>query len=53
MHELQVVKDFESGKISKEELDMRSTCDYEAEINDGLTDKSRIDAHIYRTEEAL
>lgn len=37
MYELNVVKDFENGKISKEELDACSTCDKNAVISNGLS----------------
>ena len=53
MHELPIVRDYESGKVTKEELDALSTCDMHATINDGLSDASRADAHVYETEEAL
>ena len=53
MHELPIVRDYESGKVTKEELDALSTCDMHAAINDGLSDASRADAHVYETEEAL
>lgn len=51
MHELKIVKDYESGRISKEELDALSTCDVTQIANDGLSEASRADAHEYRTEE--
>lgn len=37
MHELSIVRDYEEGRVTKEELDALSTCD----------------AHVYETEEAL
>lgn len=53
MHELPVVRDYETGRVTKEELDALSTCDMHAEVNDGLSEASRADAHVYETEEAL
>lgn len=53
MHELSIVRDYEKGYVTKEELDALSTCDMCAEIHDGLSDASRADAHEYKTEEAL
>lgn len=41
MFENPVVRDFHDGKITKEELDKLSTCDFNAEINDGLSDASK------------
>jgi len=41
MFENPVVRDFHDGKISKEELDRLSTCDFDAVINDGLSDASK------------
>ncbi len=41
MFENPVVKDFHDGKISKEELDRLSTCDFNAVINDGLSSASK------------
>ena len=53
MHELKIVCDYEEGKVSKEQLDACSTCDMCATINDGLSDASRKDAHVYETHEAF
>lgn len=53
MHELSVVRDYEQGIVSKEQLDALSTCDISATANDGLSDTSRVEAHVYQTEEAL
>lgn len=53
MHELPIVRDYEEGRVTKEELDALSTCDMTAEVNDGLSEASRADAHVYETEEAL
>ena len=41
MFELPICRDYRDGKVTKEELDKRSTCDFEAAINDGLSDDSR------------
>lgn len=53
MHELKIVRDYEEGRVTREELDALSTCDMTAEVNDGLSEASRADAHVYETEEAL
>ena len=53
MHELKIVRDYEDGRVSKEELDALSTCDLYAVVNDGLTEISRADAHVFETSEAL
>lgn len=41
MFENKIVRDYRDGKITKEELDRCSTCDFNAVINDGLSDISR------------
>lgn len=41
MYELPVVRDYRDGKVTKAELDALSTCDLNADINDGLSDKSK------------
>ena len=41
MYENQIVRDYRDGKVTKEALDQCSTCDLHAEINDGLSAKSR------------
>lgn len=41
MYENEIVRDYRDGKVTKEELDKCSTCDMQAVINDGLSDKSR------------
>ena len=41
MYENKICRDYRDGKVSKEELDKLSTCDMNAVINDGLSDKSR------------
>ena len=53
MHELKVVRDYESGKVTKEQLDACSTCDMCAQVNDVLSAASKADAHVYETHEAL
>ena len=40
MYELPAVRDYRDGKITKEELDRLSTCDLNAEINNGLSEES-------------
>ena len=41
MYENQIVRDYRDRKVTKEALDQCSTCDLHAEINDGLSAKSR------------
>ena len=41
MYENKIVRDYRDGKVSKETLDACSTCDLNAQINDGLSEKSR------------
>ena len=41
MYELPIVRDLESGKVTKEELDALSTCDADSDANDGLSEKSK------------
>ncbi|MBR3646363.1 MAG: radical SAM protein [Lachnospiraceae bacterium] len=41
MYENKIVRDYRDGKVSKEELDKCSTCDFNAKINDGLSETSR------------
>ena len=41
MYENRIVRDYRDEKITKEALDQCSTCDLHAEINDGLSAKSR------------
>lgn len=53
MHELKIVRDYEDGKVTKEELDKLSTCDMSAVVNDGLSAASKADAHVFETSEVL
>ena len=53
MHELSIVRNFEDGKVTKEQLDALSTCDMAATVNDGLSAASRADAHVYQTSEVI
>ena len=41
MYENKIVCDYRDGKVTKEELDARSTCDINAVVNDGLSMTSR------------
>ncbi len=41
MYELPIVRDLESGKVTKEELDALSTCDADSDASDGLSEKSK------------
>ncbi|MCR5837306.1 MAG: radical SAM protein [Lachnospiraceae bacterium] len=41
MYENKIVRDFRDGKVSKEDLDKCSTCDFNAKVNDGLSELSR------------
>lgn len=53
MDELKIVRDYENGIVAKDELDRCSTCDMNTQVNDGLSDASKANAHIYETHEAL
>ena len=41
MYENKICRDYRDGKVTKEELDRCSTCDFSQTINDGLSDVSR------------
>lgn len=41
MYENPVCCDYHDGKVTKEQLDRLSTCDMNAEINNGLSDDSK------------
>lgn len=41
MYELDVVRNYRDGKVTKEELDKLSTCDMNAVINNGLSEASK------------
>ncbi|MBR3738101.1 MAG: radical SAM protein [Eubacterium sp.] len=41
MFENQICRDLKEGRVTKEELDKLSTCDLNAEVEDGLSEKSR------------
>ena len=41
MYENKIVCDYRDGKVTKEYLDARSTCDLNAVVNDGLSKESR------------
>ena len=41
MYELKIVRDYRDGKVTKEELDKCSTCDFNAVLNDGLSKASK------------
>ena len=41
MYENKICRDLRDGKVTKEELDKLSTCDFNAKANDGLSEKSR------------
>lgn len=53
MHELSIVRNFEDGKVTKEQLDALSTCDMAATVNDGLSAASKADAHVFQTSEVI
>jgi hypothetical protein len=40
MYENKIVRDYRDGKVTKEELDQRSTCDLCAAVNNGLSEAS-------------
>ena len=41
MYENKIVRDYRDGKITKEQLDKCSTCDFHAKINNGLSEESK------------
>lgn len=41
MYELPIVRDYRDGKVTKSQLDALSTCDKNAVVNDGLSEKSK------------
>ena len=41
MYENKIVRDYRDGKVTKEQLDLCSTCDQNAKVNDGLSAASR------------
>ena len=41
MFENKICRDLRDGKVTKEELDKLSTCDLNAAVEDGLSEKSR------------
>jgi MoaA/NifB/PqqE/SkfB family radical SAM enzyme len=53
MHELKIVRDYEDGRVTKEDLDKLSTCDMSAVVNDGLSAASKADAHVFETSEVV
>jgi MoaA/NifB/PqqE/SkfB family radical SAM enzyme len=53
MHELPIVRDYEDGKVTKEQLDALSTCDVSAVVNDGLSAASKAQAHVFETSEVI
>jgi MoaA/NifB/PqqE/SkfB family radical SAM enzyme len=53
MHELPIVRDYEDGKVTKEQLDALSTCDMAATVNDGLSAASKAQAHVFETSEVI
>ena len=40
MYENKIVRDYRDGKVTKDELDRLSTCDMNAQINNGLSESS-------------
>ena len=41
MYENKICRDYRDGKVTKEELDKLSTCDFNATVNDGLSSASK------------
>lgn len=41
MYELKICRDYRDGKVTKEQLDKCSTCDFNAVVNDGLSEASK------------
>lgn len=52
MYENKICRDYRDGKVTKEELDKLSTCDFNATVNDGLSSASKI-ALVGTTGEAI
>ena len=52
MYENKIVRDYRDGKVTKEELDKCSTCDFCAKVNDGLSEASK-EQLKYRTGEEI
>ena len=41
MYELPIVREYRDGKVTKEDLDKLSTCDVNADIDNGLSEASK------------
>ncbi len=41
MDELKIVRDYKAGKVTTKQLDSRSTCQFNNEVNDGLSEASK------------
>ena len=52
MYENPICRDYRDGKVTKEELDKLSTCDFNAIIDNGLSDASK-EALVGTTGEAI
>ncbi len=52
MYENKICRDYRDGKVTKEELDKLSTCDFNATVNDGLSSASK-SALVGTTGEAI
>lgn len=52
MYENKICRDYRDGKVTKEELDKLSTCDFNATVNDGLSNASK-SALVGTTGEAI
>lgn len=52
MYENKICRDYRDGKVTKEELDKLSTCDFNATVNDGLSSASK-NALVGTTGEAI
>ena len=52
MYENKICRDYRDGVVTKEELDRLSTCDINANVNDGLSEKSKM-ALVGTTGEAI
>lgn len=52
MYENKICRDYRDGVVTKEELDLLSTCDLNANVNDGLSEKSKM-ALVGTTGEAI
>ncbi len=53
MYELPIVRDYRDGRVSKEQLDKCSTCDFNAVVNNGLSEASKEQLKLRTGEEIV